>query len=162
MKNVLIIACAALMQAACSNNEVWASSDSPLSGEMAAESSASSPPSLIIINEGKAVEVRRAVALAREEDTLISMRVVRDSYRRLPHGAHLDLFVYGQDNRLLESKTELLRSHQFHVRPNGSFLPANINTSIGSNREDITVVEIAVHSEKHTDHSIALNDYEKD
>ncbi|WP_269541611.1 hypothetical protein [Cerasicoccus fimbriatus] len=162
MKNVLIIACAALMQAACTNNEVWASSDSPLAGEMGVESPASSRPSLILKNEGTVVEVRRAVAIAREEDTLISMRVVRDSYRRLPHGAHLDLLVYGQDNRLIESKTELLRSHQFNVSPNGSFLPANINTSIGSHREDITVVEITVHSEKHTDHSIALDDHEKD
>jgi len=156
MKNVLIIACAALMQAACSNNEVWASSDSPLSGEMAAESSASSPPSLIIINEGKAVEVSRAVAMARDEDTLISMQVTRRNYQSLPHGAHIDLLIYGHDNQPIETKTKSLRSHQFRHRPNGSFLPANINVSIGSHRDDIARVEIITHSENHSEHSTTL------
>lgn len=153
MKNTLIIACAAFLQTACISDAVWASSDIRLPAGMAAENQASSRYSLTINNESKAVEVSRAVAMARDKDTLISMRVTRRNFQSLPHSVHIDLLIYGHDNQLIETKTKSLRSHQFRHRPNGSFLPANINVSIGSHRDDIAKVEIITHSENHSNHS---------
>lgn len=156
MKSILIIVCTALLQTACTSDAVWASSDIRLPAAIVAEDQASPRPSLTIKNKGKAVKVSRAVAMARDKDTLISMQVTRRNYQSLPHGAHIDLLIYGHDNQLIETKTKSLRSHQFRQRPNGSFLPANINVSIGSHRDDIARVEIITHSENHSDHLATL------
>ncbi len=108
---------------------------------------------MVINNEGIAIDVSKAHAIVRKNDILISMQVIRRNYQPLPHGAHIDVVLYDNVGNLLETKTKFLNSQSFHRRPNGSFLPANINVVIESEKQTIQKILINSFYGPHSNHS---------
>jgi len=141
-----------LVASACTEQSVWRISQNPSNAFSSSASSAIEDGGIVIINEGSSVEVVHAAAIARPDDTLISLTVERKNYQPLPTGAHIDILAYNRDGELIESITKIVRSHEFRRRANGRYLPAHVNEYINSDRSIIGRIEIHSYYNRHKDH----------